>query len=283
MGNTSYRLRGGQFAVWLTSEYQSINFSLAARVKGVFTLDQFHQALSKLQLKYPALSMRLEREAPRRVYAVADTSLEIPIQIVEREHSHSWVAAVTAELGQAFDLLRSAPIRLVWLKGEGVSEIIFTCPHALADGMSVAYLVRDFLTFLGQPNIESEPMQPTPTMSELLPEFAGKQAIVWQSKLKSVLMRLMLKFGSKPVVPVEKQASYQLLAWELTPQQTAALIRRCRAERTTVHAALGAAFLRSFGTFWGDGWKRKLQSPVDLRKRLTPAVGEDFGLFVNLV
>ena len=57
---------------------------------------------------------------------------------------------------------------------------------------------------------------------------------------------------------------------------------RSRAEGTTVHAALSTAFLRAFGEFRGDGWNRKIQSPISLRERLTRPVGESFGLFVNL-
>ena len=282
MNEIGQKLRGGQFAVWLVSEYQSINFTLAARVQGSFTLDQFRLALNKLQHKYPPITMRLKRGSSRSVYIIADPGLEIPIRIVDREHTESWVEEVTRELGQVFDLYNSVPIRLVWLRGESVSEIIFTCPHAMADGLSVAYLVRDFLMFLGNPDSDSEPMRPIPAMSEILPEFAGKQIIIWQSRLKSALMRIFLKFGAKPEIPMKKQGDYCLFAWELTPQQTAALVIRSRAEKTTVHAALSTAFLRAFGELKGDGWKRKLQSPVDLRKRLNSPVGEAFGLFVNL-
>lgn len=282
MNNTGYKLRGGQFAVWLASEYQSINFALAARVQGSFTPDQFRLALGKLQRKYLALSMRLRKETSRSVYAVVDPSLEIPLQIVERQHAESWVTAVTTELGKAFDLYQNAPLRLIWLQGKNVSEVVFTCPHALADGLSVAYLMRDFLMFLSQPKLEPEQRIPTLAMSEMLPEFAGKQMIVWQSKLKSALMHGFLKLGIKPKVPLNQPVSYQLLAWELTSQQTSTLVTRSRAEGTTVHAALSAAFLRAFGELRGNGWKRKLQSPVDLRARLACPVGEAFGLFVNL-
>lgn len=73
------------------------------------------------------------------------------------------------------------------------------------------------------------------------------------------------------------------MAWELTGEQISALVKRSRSEKTTVHAALSTAFLRAFGELRGDGWRRKLQSPISLRHRLTAPVGEAFGLFVNLV
>jgi hypothetical protein len=71
--------------------------------------------------------------------------------------------------------------------------------------------------------------------------------------------------------------------WVLTAEQTAALVARSRAFSATVHTALCTAFLRAFGEFYGNGWKRRIQSPISLRDRLSSPVGESFGLFVNLV
>jgi hypothetical protein len=66
-------------------------------------------------------------------------------------------------------------------------------------------------------------------------------------------------------------------------EQTAALVKHSRAQGTTVHAALCTAFLRAFGEFHGTGWKRKSQSPIDLRKRLVRPVNESFDLYIHLV
>lgn len=283
MNNAKQKLRGGQFAVWLASEYQSINFALTARLRGTVAFDRFHSALDKIRLKYSPLSMRMNKESNRCVYLIPDSGLDIPVRIVERRQSKRWVDEVTIELEQAFDLLNDSPIRLVWLQGESISEIIFVCPHALADGLSIAYLIRDFLEFLGNPDADVEPMPPTPAMSELLPDFPGKRMIIRQSQLKAALLRFFLMLNSNQDIQLRKKMDYHLLAWELTEKQTSALVGRSRSEKTTVHAALCVAFLRVFGELRGDGWKRKIQSPISLRHRLTNPVGEAFGLFVNLV
>jgi hypothetical protein len=68
----------------------------------------------------------------------------------------------------------------------------------------------------------------------------------------------------------------------LTPEQTAALVTRSHTENTTVHAALCTAFLRAFAEFYGNGWQRTIQSPINLRQRLKAPVGETFGLYINL-
>lgn len=282
MVHAGRQLRGGQFAVWLASAYQSINFALTASLSGACTPEQVHAALGKLRSRHSGLATRLIEEPQRRVVAVTDPDLEIPVRIVQRQHAAQWREEVAGELGQAFDLSSSAPLRVVWLRGAEVSEMAFVCPHALADGLSVAYLVRDFLAFLGQPDREPAPLPPSPAMNDLIPEFAGKRAIVWQSRAKSAFFRLLLRLNPKVEMQPREKVDYHLLAWALTPAQTASLVARSRAEGTTVHAALSTAFLRAFGELRGDGWKRRVQSPVSLRERLSSPVGEAFGLYVNL-
>jgi len=125
-------------------------------------------------------------------------------------------------------------------------------------------------------------------MNELLPDFPGKRMAIWQAKLKARLFKLFLSRNSKQTKSQTDEVNlakpkYYVYPWVLTSEQTAALVARSRAEGTTVHAALCVAFLRAFGEFHGDGWKRKIQSPISLRDRLTRPVGESFGLFVNLV
>jgi hypothetical protein len=244
--------------------------------------------------------MRASRESNGYVYLIPDAGLEFPVRIIERKHSESWVAEMTAELDQAFDMLDHPPVRITWLRGkdsgEAVSEIIVVCPHALSDGLAAAYLLRDLLLYLGAPATHVETMPLTSPMSELIPDFPGKRMKIWRARLKAASLKFMLSHAPKPgEQPHEEVDSarpkYFLRAWELTPEQTAALAARSRSEGTSVHAALCTAFLRAFGDAYGDaygethagGWNRKIQSPVNLRERLTRPVGETFGLFVNLV
>jgi hypothetical protein len=144
-------------------------------------------------------------------------------------------------------------------------------------------LIRDFLKFLDDPDTDVEPMPLTSPMSELLPDFPGKRMTIRQSKLKAAFLRLLLMLSPRQDIESSTKTDYHLLAWKITGRQTSALVARSRSEKTTVHAALCTAFLRAFGEFQGDGWKRKAQSPISLRHRLTNPVGEAFGLFVNLM
>ncbi len=287
MNTTRQQLSGGQYMVWLASEYHPINFAMVARVRGTFTSCQFQQALEKLRRKYPPISTRAVRESDG-VHIVSDPTLKCPVRVVARKDAESWIEEASAKLAQAFDLFNNPPLRLVWLQSEAISELLFVCPHVFADGLSIAYLVRDFLVFLNDPDADAAPMPPIPPLSTSIPEFPGKSMAIQRAKLKAGLFKLFLGHNSKQTRSQTEevnriQPKYHLHPWVLTAEQTDALATRCRAEGATVHAALCAAFLRAFGKFYGDGWRRRIQSPVNLRERLSAPVGESFGLFVNLV
>lgn len=288
MNTDGQKLQGGQFIVWLASEYHPINFALMARIRGAFTVDQFWRTLDKLQRKHLPLSMRATRESDGSIYLISDPTLKFPVRIIDRKHPESWVEEVTAELGRAFDLLNDPPIRFVLLRGENVSDILFICPHVLADGFATAYLVRDFLVFLSDPDADVATLPQTQPLSASIPDFPGKRMAIQRAKLKAKFLKLFLSLDIKQNKPQAEvvnpiKTRYHLSPWVLTSEQTSALVARSRAEGTTVHAALCVAFLRAFGELHGDGWKRKIQSPVSLRDRLAHPVGECFGLFVNLV
>jgi hypothetical protein len=217
MPDTTQQLRGTQLALWLVSEHVPINFTLTARVRGTFYADQLQSALSKLQHKYPPLSMRVKSESKGKAFLIPDTSLKIPVRRVEQYQPDSWIKEVTAELVRGFDP-QEPPLRIVWVKGDEFSELIFVCPHALADGLAAAYLIRDLLTYLNDLNAPAEPMPLYPLINELIPDFAGRQTVVWLSKLKGAIVKILLSLRSKEdkshlTDPAAAKTDYHLLSW----------------------------------------------------------------------
>jgi hypothetical protein len=288
MNATKIKLRGGRLGVWLATGTRPINFAVTARVRGTFTPGHFQNALDKIRLKYPPLNSRVSIEADGQPYLIPADELDFSVRILAREHENRWGEEVIRELTRLYDMQRELPARFVLLRGDQLSDIIIVCPHALADGYSAVFVMRDLLLYLGNPDADVEPMRLYPSLSELIPDVPGKRMAVLGAKIKGALFKLQVRLTSKKdekpeIIGASTKPNYYFLSWELTPQQTSALVSRSRAEGASVHASLCTAFLRSFGEFYGDGWNRKIQSPVDLRKRLTQPVDESFGLYVNLV
>ncbi|MBN2392345.1 MAG: hypothetical protein JXR84_16570, partial [Anaerolineae bacterium] len=206
--------------VWLASEYHPINFALMTRIRGAFAPSQFQQALDKLRHKYPPLSTRVVRE-PDNIYIVSDTTLKFPARVITRKNAESWIEEASAELAQAFDLFNHPPLRLVLLQDKDVSELLLVCPHVLADGLSIAYLARDFLIFLSDLDADVTPMLPVPPLSASIPEFPGKKMTVQRAKLKAGLFKLFMDHNTKHnATPTEIanriQPKYHVHPWVLT-------------------------------------------------------------------
>jgi NRPS condensation-like uncharacterized protein len=287
MAASKQKLRGGKYAVWLISEDIPLNFAMTLSIRGSFTPEAFEQALDKIKKKYPCCVTRVIKETERTVYQVSDPALKFLVRICERTHSKSWIDEVTTEFARPFDMYSEPPIRFTWVRGDEASEIILICNHVFGDGLSMVYISRDLLGYLGDPDIDAEPGAYSSAITELIPDFPGKRAVIWRAKLKAALFKIYFALTSKKddqwkqMVSTSKKPFY-LLPWELTVDQTSALIEQSRAHGATVHAALCTAFLRAFGEYYKTGWRRKIQSPIDLRKRLVSPVGETFDLYINM-
>ena len=281
-------LRGTKYGMWLISEDIPINFAMIFSIRGSFTINELQQGLDKVKRKYPSSATRVIKETDRTVYQVSDPDLKFPIRISERQHSKSWVDEVNMELTRPFDNYTEPPVRFIWVRGDEVSEIILICNHTFVDGFSVVYVVRDLLNYLGNSDLEVEPGTYSTAITELIPDFPGKRSAIWRGKIKAALLKIFIALSSKKdtqwkeMVSVAKKP-YYLLPWELTAEQTAALVEQSRANGATVHATLCTAFLRAFGEYHKNGWSRKIQSPIDLRKRLASPVNESFDLYIQLV
>lgn len=282
------KMQGAELAVWLASTVLVQNFTASFRIKGDFTKDELVNAVDRLKVKYPTLSMHVVPGKNGTAEFVSDPDLIIPIRIVERENADTWNDVQTTEMGVPFNMLAQPPVRIVWVRGDGMSELILVCHHAFADGLAGFLVLRDILTLLGSPELKFESLPLYPPLNALIPNFPGKWRIELLAKLKAKLLKLLLNFGivklaSFSMVTPDPKPKYFIQTWEWSKEQTSTFAARCKSEGATVHTALCTAFLRAFAEFHGNGWNRKIQNPVNLRNRLTQKVGEAFGLYINAV
>lgn len=288
MTSLKQTMQGAELAVWLASTVIVQNFTASFRITGEFSTDQLVDAIERLKGKYPTLSMHVVPNKDGTTEFVSNPNFVIPIRIVERESANTWNSVQTTEMGVPFNMLTQPPIRIVWIRGQGVSELLLVCHHAFADGLAGFLVLRDILTLLGNPNLKFETLPLFPPLNALIPNFSGKWRITLLAKLKAKLLKILLNFriiklSSFSMTTPKIPPKYFIQTWEWSKEQTTAFAARCKTEKATVHTALCTAFLRAFAEFHGDGWNRKIQNPVNLRNRLTEKVGEAFGLYINAV
>lgn len=202
-----------------------------------------------------------------------EDSANIPLRTVQRESEQLWQREVERELSTPFVWAEAPLVRTVLLHSTDISELIVTCHHAIADGVSALYLIRDILQAIANSDTSFQPLPALPPIEYLLPGKASENPASQPPIFKSLMP------NEAPLL----QSRSCLCAGSLSAETTTQLISRCRQEQTSVHAAICAAFLIAITRQNRSEQPQTLKciSPISLRPYLTPAIGEDVGLYAS--
>jgi hypothetical protein len=268
-----------------------VGFLMAARIRGEFSLQALREAVSKARRRHPLLAVRVARDAEGQQWLTSEGVPELPVPVVEGVSDDGWIAEAKDALLETFSAATGPLARFIWLRsadGRERSDLMVVCHHGIADGHSGAFLLRDILHHLGHPEAPVEPLPLQPVLLDLIsPDVVQRLYEEIKDRLSAssaVAMEELRDKGGMADIWSLPAPRYHLRAWSLTSAQTASLVARCRGERTTVHGALGSAFLTAFAHTLGakeGAWVRTLQSPVSLRDRLTAPIGEDVGVLMS--
>jgi NRPS condensation-like uncharacterized protein len=281
----------------------SANFAMVVRVRGDFSVEQLQDALARVRPRHRLLVARVDPEDPAGSSSSPESAPRFPLRMLDDCAEADWKEVAKAELRRStWD--KSGPFaRFILLRLEDASDIVGVFNHSICDGMSGMYFLRDILQILGDPKVELPPIPTPPSSFTLIPPSVAENPrvrrqvnfIVTMMKVSLYLQRLRRRFlpkarQSKPVQQFDEDnlppaQRFCIIPRGLTASQTKALIERCRAEQTSVHAAVCIAWLRAFANQLEDrkSWKRRVSSPVNLRERLPRPVGDTAGLFMSTV
>jgi Family of unknown function (DUF6010) len=167
-------------------------------------------------------------------------------------------------------------IGIGWLSGDDVSDLIITCDHAIGDGMSVVFLLRDILQAIGFPDRPLAVLPKQPPYEHLVPPFQYKLPLSFEPSLVTT--------NTKPTLPENSRP--RLHAWSLSTIETSTFVSACKQAQTSVHATICAAFLLAIrhtqnGDF-DETTPLKCFCAIDLRPFL-PTIAEDFGAYFTFV
>jgi NRPS condensation-like uncharacterized protein len=276
--------------IWLYTQEAPIHFTLTAKILGELHIDELQQAITAVQQKHPLLRVRIVPDLSNQPWFIED-STSIPLRIVKRWSEQQWLSEVEQELLHSFDWSQAPLIRMVLLHGLDVSELIITCHHSIGDGMSMVYLLKHILQVIGIPDYQQESLPKRPPLEYLTPELIQKSL---DSPKERTFEPQPQYFGqnsshTKPNLP--EKSRLRLVAWSLSPEETAKLISRCRQQQTSVHAAICAAFLLAIFQQKNTNAQKhnpeqvvtlKCLSPINIRRFLLKAIQEDFGCYFTL-
>ena len=262
---------------------EPIFFTMTARIIGDLSLAELEHALSKVRQKHLLTAVNVIDDGETPPYFVQTDPADVPLRIIEDGRDDLWLEVTAQELATLIDATKDPLVRFVWIQGDGFSDLMVVCHHAVTDGLSASYLMRDMMTFLEKPVLNVSPLPLNPGLEELIPPEVEAELL---PQIQANVEEQMAYFATATPMPRElpPPSNYVVHGRELTTAQTAVLVKQSRAQETTVHGALGAAFLLAFAQQFGaeTGYTRTIQSPINLRPHFTEPLAESMGTFVHI-
>jgi hypothetical protein len=267
-----------EHSFWLYDQVQPIHFALRAKVTGQFSRKQLRQALKRLQMQHPLLRVKIAVPDGRPKFI--EQEADIPVRVVLRQGDNHWQQELAIELSESFAWYQAPLVRVVHLQSKAVSDLIVTFHHAIADGLSGAYAMRDLVQSLEADRwCSPKPLSDSLPVETLIPDLAADRDLSCRKGQQADGL-----VPPSPIYPtvISSRPRPHLQSTRLSTTLTGQLRDRARTEQTTVHGAISAAFLLALARQQGETRSPlRCLSPVNVRSHLTSPVDETVGLFIG--
>jgi hypothetical protein len=246
---------------------------------------RLRQALARLQAKHPLLRCVIEdgadSEGPR--FVLQGRPSPIPLRLVERKDDDDWETEVRREWVAPFDASRDPLVRLVWLRGSEVSELILVGHHCICDGQSGMTLLRECLSAYDEPEKDLGTYDALGGIEDVVPaallkDRSFRRRMRWKISLLRLIFLWERRKKARSASPIRGDQMY-FHRWSLDKAASLTLTERCRAEGVTVFAAMSVAFLQAFREVRGTQALRRFYTMINAR-RFMPLLRPDamFGM-----
>jgi hypothetical protein len=134
---------------WFTNQNRPTHFAIAAEVGGSTRVKQCQHALDRVCRQSALIWSRIvvdERGVP--VFQ-PEPHGSIPLHVVN-DAASKWTVHVAGQVKEPFDASQPPLLRATLLPGADRSVIILCAHHAIADGLSLSFLMRDLLRLLAK-------------------------------------------------------------------------------------------------------------------------------------
>jgi hypothetical protein len=256
--NTARRLGPSEHYFWLSNQANPKHFVMAARIAGPTEVAAWRRALDAVQRRHPLLRVCISAASPEAPEFRYLSSSQIPLRVMRCDTAPDWQREMAKELATPL-LSEDMPlVRAVLMHEVSGSTIILAMHHAIADGLSIALVVRDLLQALSGAALGSLPISgPQEEMTAVRLSGGEVETPPDIAPQRRPAQRLR-RDRSSPAVH----------GLRLSAEMTARLRERARSEQTTVHAALVTALVLA-GRLLSGTWREapvRVISPVSTRK-----------------
>lgn len=241
-----------------------VNCVFTAKIKGEIPEDHFTIALNKIQQKHPLLRSSIDHTSAKYPFFTEEKEMgPIPLRKVERKTDQDWLLESENEWYRIFEDRRKPMVQIVWIKGEGVSEILWVMPHCICDGTTGITLISELCSLLDEPSLQLSPYQAFGSVDDFLPsDFNLKKN---KRKARFYLMMAKLFFLIQAKSKKRNLGKNYALHKKLDAAISKKIIEKSKTHGVSVHALLCSSFIQAFRDTLGKNAKGKVISPVDVR------------------
>jgi hypothetical protein len=236
-------------------------------------------ALLAVQRRHPLLNVCVEDHPQTRLGFYRPAIVPpIPVTVVDAETSKTWRDLVAEELTQPFDRSCAPMTRVALLRPapSAPAAIVLTADHAIVDGLSAAYLLRDLFSALNGHDLTALPVPPS--QEELIGALRDRQPAAAPAVNNAPAPAQPDWLATSSTIRPFDGAVPHLSAASFNEDLTRRLVTRARAERTTVHSALVSAMSQVIIESGRNEFVRVV-TPIDIRTHL--GVGDDICLYIS--
>ena len=263
--------------------------TMVARIKGKESVEMLKNAIDKVQQRHALLRVRIREDQDGELWFTSDGVQEILIEVVPRETEDDWIKIHAEGSKISYDFENRPPIRFILVQSPDISELIILCHHIICDGMSLAYLARDLMVHLGDPEAETQVISaPEPISLENIPSEVAPSGLIkyFINKIKQKWSEEYERFDQEDYEALNEayweNYRHEILTIELSEAETTTLVKRCRQENVTVNTALITAFLGAQNAVMDQQpHHAKSVSAVSLRNRLPNPPGDGMGYYAQ--
>lgn len=265
--------------------------TMVARIRGNVSQSMLVAAVSKVQQRHTNLRVRIVEDDDHVLWFSSEEVGKIPIEVVPRESDDHWIRVHLEAIRVPFEFDVRPAIRFILVQSPAISELIILCHHIICDGLSLAYLARDLMVYLGDPAREVEVLSdPVLIDIDTMPEDVTLNGIVkfFINRINGKWEQTKIRFDEQDYKDLNEaywtHFTHQLLSVELSEEQTSALVARCRKNGVTVNSALTIAFVGAQTMVQGDRpYHSSIAIAADVRDRLRRSVGQVMGFYAGMV
>jgi len=259
-----------------------LNCVFGAKINGKIGEEDLHQALYKIQQKHPLLRMNIDNSGKEPYFVLNENMGKIPVRVSVRSSDQDWLQQSKVEWYKLFNSTNEPLARVVWLQGETESDLLLVLPHCICDGTTILNLMRELMALIDNPEQELVPYQSFTSVRELLPDdFNTSKTSHFKGKIFAALGRLFFFFKSTSYNNSDR-LNYAI-SWKINASDTQNLLLKCKAEKTSVHAAICVAFMEAFKQLQQDKAHGKVICPVDIRRFVAPIKEDTMFAFAPIV